>query len=263
MGLNSVQKPDKISGVMFDKNTMNKVFEGANNLKNAIRKPVKNYTSDDIENLNLNFGGIRDLGFVKYDTLSDEELSKITRLCSQEQGSTSLEGIAAEASQMANYFEVNWNGNYKGLEGAAGLYDCIKNSGYWENSVSVMENGSKENPPTKEGEKIVKKVLVDGMRTLPKYVTQHAAKYSLSSVVNNGVAMNKDNNDNYIPHISKVVESSSSFSEPATWIFYSFPTEGSDPFGYNSESIRKKYSDDHYNFRDLGLKLSSDIKSSN
>ena len=61
--------------------------------------------------------------FPKYD-LSETELIEITRLCQQEQ--CSLEGTAAEASLMANRYEL-CNSGY------STLYSYIKNSGWFAN----------------------------------------------------------------------------------------------------------------------------------
>ena len=70
MGLNSVQKPDKISGAIFDKDYLMDTFRNTNEVKSLAKKPVQNYTNRDVEIMTLTFGGIKDLGFVKYDNLS-------------------------------------------------------------------------------------------------------------------------------------------------------------------------------------------------
>lgn len=236
------ERTGKIKGIEFSDGLDNKCYFPISSSK----------VSDDVETLEVD-DNVSNIKFKQYNNLSDKEILEISRLCAQEQGSSSIKGCAAEASLMANYFEVDWGGSYKGMTGAEGLYHCIKESGYWENSVEIMENGSEENPTSEKLIEVIQSVLVDGKRTMPKYVTQHVSLDGIANVKNNGSLIDKYNSKDYIPHVSVIEESSDVFNDPATWIFYSYPDNFSDPFGYHNEEVRKKYGDEHYSFEDLGI----------
>ena len=141
--------------------------------------------------------------------LSESEIVQIARLCQQEQYSS--EGIAAEASLMANRFELC-------NSGFSSLISYIRNSGWFANASYFMDNGNARS----EAVEMVRKVLVEGKRTIPKYVTEHDSVSDISSINTGEVS---DRND-YIPDetiISNVYGSD--------FIFYGY--EGSsDPFGY-------------------------------
>ena len=185
--------------------------------------------------------------FEKYD-LTDEELLKLSRLCIQEQGS--VKGAAGEASLMANLFELR-GGEYNGKKGAEGLYEYVRNGGWFYNAKEYMDNGSDTNKVTDKVEEAVKSVLVDGKRTLPKYVNQHDGTYGLISVTNDGNEINKDDPSQYISHVSKCIQNSDPEfygKDAITWTYYCHPGEGSDPFGYSDPKLRKKYGEGHYDF---------------
>lgn len=175
--------------------------------------------------------------FVKYN-LSDSELTSLAALCLQEQGS--VEGAAAEASLMANLFELQGGGYGSGAEG---LYNYVKNGGWFANASHFMSNTQNVTSDVKEA---VKMVLVDGKRTLPAYVNEHDCLSDLSSVTNNGQSINSSDKSQYKQHttILKNVYGS-------TYTFYSFPTSTSDPFGYTSSENRERLGDDCYSFSQL------------
>ena len=72
---------------------------------------IEDFNLDNENILNTSSAEEINTDFSTYD-LSDEQVKKIARLCVQEQGT--VEGAAAEASLMANLFEVNNNGKYDG-----------------------------------------------------------------------------------------------------------------------------------------------------
>ncbi len=163
--------------------------------------------------------------FTKYN-LTATELSKIASLCQQEQGSA--QGAAAEASLMANRYELHGK-KYKSL------YDYVRNSHWFAKAAYHMD---KQNASAAV-KAAVRKVLVEGKRTLPKYVDEHDCFSDISSVSTAAVR----NRSNYRQFKSIIRNRYGS-----KYIFYSFPTPKSDPFGYTSEANRKKFGDACYKF---------------
>lgn len=159
--------------------------------------------------------------FPKYN-LTEDELIQITRLCYQEQGS--LEGIAAEASLIANKNEISNQNESKNI------VNYLANCGWFANASYFMNNGQY----TKEGLEIVRAVLVEGKRTLPKYIDEHD---SISDV--------SYNTDVLIPYETKVKN-----VYGGAYTYYDSPGT-SDTFGYTNEALREKYGDAHYEFERL------------
>ena len=157
--------------------------------------------------------------FPKYD-LTEQELIEIARLCEQEQ--SSLEGTAAEASLMANRYEL-CNCGY------SSLYNYIKDSGWFANSSYYMSSGNASLPSIE----IVRKVLVEGKRTIPKYVTEHDI-----TNINTGNVYDKSS---YIPD-ETIIHNVYGLD----YIYYN--NEGSsDPFGYKLDN-KQNISDEHYTY---------------
>lgn len=173
--------------------------------------------------------------FVKYD-LSDSQLKGLTSLCIQEQGT--VDGAAAEASLMANLFELQ-GGTFG--SGADGLYSYVRNSKWFSNAATYMDNPSRV---TDEYLRAVKSVLVDGKRTLPGYIDEHDYLGDIAYVENDGASFDKTDRSGYKQFKTKVHQGSSVGS--GLWTFYSFPAEGSDPFGYKSEDNRERIGEDCY-----------------
>ena len=171
--------------------------------------------------------------FPKYN-LTEDQLKAIASQAYHEQGTP--KGAAAEASLMANRFELY--GSSFGT-GADGLYSYVRDSGWFAHSKSNMD--SYDAPD--EVVEAVRDVLVNGKRTLPAYVDEHDWINDLTSVTTDGKAINKSNRDSYEQHktIIKNVYG-------GTYTFYSFPDTNSDPFGYTSEDNRTELGDFHYDF---------------
>lgn len=179
--------------------------------------------------------------FIKYE-LTQDQLERIASLCQQEQGSA--EGAAAEASLMANLFEIK--GSSYGT-GANGLYNYVRKSGWFASAATHMDKKSASD----EVIAAVKSVLVDGKRTLPGYIDEHdciscsrGGSGDITSVTNNGVAISKTDRSAYEQYTSVIKT-----VYGATYTFYSFPTENSDPFGYTSEERRKEVGEFHYDYK--------------
>lgn len=177
----------------------------------------------------------------KYD-LSYSELKGITALCVQEQGSS--DGAAAEASLMANRFELH----PKSCEGCSSLYGYIKNAKWWANASYHMSRTEKVNDNALSA---VKEVLVFGNRTLPLYVDEHdcwncnskkncsnGIKGDICSITTSGhkyTSLSDITNRNNYSQDNTVINNVYS----SKYTFYSFPTPGSDPFGYTEEAKNK------------------------
>lgn len=156
-------------------------------------------------------------------SLTATQLKKLARLCNQEQGSVA--GCAAEASLMANLYELYGKKKYSSLS------DYVRNGGWFYKAAYYMDNGS---CTTAELE-AVKDVLVNGNRTVPLYVDEHDCFSDLTSVTNNGKAISKTDRSAYKQHVTKIKNRYGS-----TYTFYCFPAAYSDPFGYTNNSRAPK-----------------------
>lgn len=167
--------------------------------------------------------------------LSDSQINYLAGVALCEQGS--LEGVSAEASLMANLFELQ--GSRFGT-GASGLYNYVSN-GTWFSCRSKPESASSQMRDE------VRKVLVLGQRSLPLYVDEHDCWYcnsknycsngTMGDICTVGGKTGKSfitNRSNYVRDQSVIVNVYGS-----TYTFYSFPSSNSDPFGYTQESYNK------------------------
>ena len=199
--------------------------------------------SDEIGENNTFLSGYSN--FSKY-AASDENVLQIARLAYREQGS--VEGAAAEASLLANLFELRGSSYGTGVEG---LINYAKNSGWFgDDAASTMASGSVPD----EVVAAVRKVIVEGKRTLPSYVDEHDCWYcndrdfcsdgkkgDICSVKNDGKSEKIDDRSVYKQDVTKIHNVYGS-----TYTFYTFPTSTSDPFGYTSKSIKDSKGDCYY-----------------
>ena len=148
-------------------------------------------------------------------SLTDAQVTKLARLCVQEQGAG---GAAAEASQMANNYEINGNKSKYPT-----LYDYVRNSGWYYKAAYYMDHGSASQATIDK----VRDVLVNGNRVLPLYVDEHDCISDIAWIKNNGREENKSNRGNYIPDVTVIHNKMGS-----TYTFFRFPAPGCDPFGY-------------------------------
>lgn len=165
--------------------------------------------------------------FTQYN-LSDSQLNTLARICIREQGSA--KGAAAEASLMANLFELA-GGSFG--SGADGLYNYVMTSGWFGIPGDHNAPGSVNN----EELTAVKAVLMQGYRTLPKYVNEH-------DCINPPDIIDPPARREDFKQFQTVLHN----IYGSTYTFYSFPTEDSDPFGYTSEANRQKYGDFCYEY---------------
>ena len=156
--------------------------------------------------------------------LSDSELAGLAGIAYKEQGSP--EGAKAEASLMANKYELD--------NSSKTLYNYVNDSGWWASA----SKGSTTN--NKEVLDAVKDALVNGNRSFPSYVNEHdcisCGTYGfdiIKLVVGNKTYTSSEdllNHDNYKKDQTVIYNKYGS-----KYTFYSFPTKGSDPFGYTSK----------------------------
>lgn len=150
--------------------------------------------------------------------LTGDQLLQIARLCYQEQGSVA--GAAAEASLMANLYEAR-EAKYKSL------YDYVRNSGWFSRSAYWMDHGSAPDAVVQA----VRKVLIDGQRTLPEYIDEHDCFSDIQSATNNGREIKKTDRSAYIPDVTRIRNRFGS-----SYTFFTFPDKKSDPFGYTKKT---------------------------
>ena len=160
--------------------------------------------------------------FTRY-ALTDTQLVQIARLCQQEQGTVA--GAKAEASLMANQLETSKTRQQMYGTGAEGLYNWVRNGGWFSRAAHWMDNGSVSDAVLAG----VKDVLVNGNRTLPLYVDEHDCLSDIKSISTGDV---KDRSA-YVQGKTVVKNTYGS-----TWTFWCFPDSSSDPFGYTDAAYK-------------------------
>lgn len=168
--------------------------------------------------------------FPKYN-LNDKQLKGIANILQHEQ--PGYEGMQAEASLMANLTDIGGN------EKATVDNLVAKATGGW-----FAKGKSRFNNPGNPSEVAMdaaRKVLIEGKRTVPRYVNEHDCFSDLTNVTTDGKAIDKKDRSAYKQHVTKI-----SNKYGASGIFHSFPNSKSDPFYYTSETNRQKWGDDCY-----------------
>ena len=151
--------------------------------------------------------------------LTSTQIAKLARLCVQEQGN--LAGVKAEASLMANLLETNAARQRKYGTDGNGLYNYVRNGGWFYKASYFMDHGS----ATPAQVAAVKDVLVNGNRTLPQYVDEHDCISDIKSISTG----DKSDRSDYIKGKTVIRNRYGS-----TYTFYCFPAAGCDPFGYTA-----------------------------
>lgn len=144
--------------------------------------------------------------------LTEQQLSELAYICYREAGDA--KGAAAEASLMANRFEL-YGSKY------STLYEYVKQSGWF-----ALANKATGTAPSDVIE-ACKKVFIEGKRTIPYYVTEHDWIGDISKATNDEVKINLSDRLSYIPFKTVITNVYGS-----SYIFYSFTTDTSDPYGY-------------------------------
>lgn len=170
--------------------------------------------------------------FPKYN-LTEKQIKGLANIVAHEQGT--LAGMFAEASLMANLTDI------KGDEFATVANLIKKATGGW---FAYGQKRYNEGTTNKNAIQAVKAVLVKGKRTLPRYVNEHDCISDITKITLNGKALVRTNRKNYRQHNTVIYNRYDS-----KYIFYDFPggaDTGVDPFGYTSESMRKKWGEECY-----------------
>ena len=136
------------------------------------------------------------------ETMTREQLEQIARLCVQEQG-VSEAGVKGEASLMMNLARKH----------GRDIYDYVRNSGWFSKAKFWMENGS------------ATQRQVDWV-TLPPYVDEHDC-FSDIAWISTGAVRDRSA---YIKDVTIIRN-----RYGATYTFWGFLHEHSDPFGYTSK----------------------------
>ena len=156
--------------------------------------------------------------------LTDKQIRGIANVVLHEQGT--IAGWFAEASQIANICEIKYdNDPVKAV--ASKWYAHGKDRYAAGTSNTTVIN-------------IVKRVLLDGFRTLPRYIDEHDCMSDIKSVTEGGKGV-KSKKDKWVPHSTVIKNRMGS-----TYTFYDFPggyNTNVDPFGYTSKELREKYGD--------------------
>lgn len=156
------------------------------------------------------------MSFTKYG-LTVTQITKLARLCVQEQGS--LDGVIAEASLMANLLETSPTRQKKYGTDGTGLYNFVRHGGWFYRAAYYMDNGE----ASAKYVEAVKDVLCNGRRTLPQYVDEHDCFSDIKSISTGSITDRSD----YIQNVTIIKNKMGS-----VYTFYCFPAKGSDPFGY-------------------------------
>lgn len=170
--------------------------------------------------------------FPKYN-LTEKQIKGLANIVAHEQGT--LAGMFAEASLMANRTDI------KGDE-LATVSNLIKMAtGGW---FAYGQKRYDEGTTNKNAIQAVRAVLVEGKRTLPRYVNEHDCISDITKITLNGKTLVKTNRKNYRQHNTLIYNRYDS-----KYTFYDFPggaDTGVDPFGYISEAMRKKWGESCY-----------------
>ena len=232
--------PHYIKDSTEDKITQS-ILTNPDEYESGVKKPISDSSSSSSSSTSRDFSNYQDTivvsgkgNFTKYQ-LTETQLKQITALALHEQGTA--KGAAAEASLMANRFELY--GSKYGV-GGNGLVNYVATSKWFANAKRNMADFKIVTPAAYNA---VKKVLVDGKRTLPKYIDEHDCFSDLTSVKTNGYSIKVSDRSGYKP-FNTIIKN----RYGATYMFYSFPDKRSDPFGYTSTKKRQQYGDDCYSF---------------
>ena len=143
--------------------------------------------------------------------LKRNELTHLARLCVQEQGGSEA-GVKGEASLILNRARRN------GMD----AYEYVLTSGWFSKARFWMQYGS----ATQEQVEWVADVLVNGNATLPPYVDEHDCFSDIAWISTGSVR----DRSAYIKDKTIIRN-----RYGATYTFYCFLHEHSDPFGYTSK----------------------------
>ena len=165
--------------------------------------------------------------YPKYD-LDNSQKDLAAGIIAGETGGSDPVAAAQEASQMANLNEVQYGRQATGADLRRTL------TGGWYASTSM------DNAPTDVTRKAVDDVLVNGKRTLPRYVTEHDM-FPLDAAIDGHWGNGKsEDRSQYKQHTTKIKQNPGRFSGGgATYTFWDF-------FGQNKDGDVSGYYDKYY-----------------
>lgn len=143
--------------------------------------------------------------------MTRKQLEQIARLCVQEQGGSEA-SVKGEASLMANLAR----------KCGRDVYEYVRNSRWFSKAAYWMENGH----ATQEQVDWVADVLINGNTTLPFYVDEHDYFGDIAWISTGAVR----DRSAYIKDVTVIRN-----RYGATYTFWGFLHEHSDPFGYTSK----------------------------
>ena len=163
--------------------------------------------------------------------VTDKQLTDIAKVCQREQGRPS--GAAAEAELMINKYVLS---GYSGT-----LYDYLFKSNarnWWAPIKSGRYASTNLKPEIKEA---VRKVVVEGQRKYPPYINEHdcIGCGDVLYIKTDGKSANKNKREDFVQDKTFVYTVYKKSSKVKYWIFYAFPDEKSDPFGYTYDAKDK------------------------
>lgn len=165
--------------------------------------------------------------YPKYD-LDNSQKDLAAGIISGETGGSDPVAAAQEASQMANLNEVQYGRQATGADLKRTL------TGGWYASTSM------DNAPTGVTRKAVEDVLVNGKRTLPRYVTEHDMFPSDAAINGHWKNGKSEDRSQYKQHSTKIKQNPNRFSGGgATYTFWDF-------FGQNKDGDVSGYYDKYY-----------------
>lgn len=180
--------------------------------------------------------------FPKY-KLTDKQIRGIANIVLHEQGTVA--GWYAEASQIANRTDIKGNE----FATAERIVKTVT-GGWYAHGLSRYKAGTNN----KRVIEIVKRVLCEGYRTLPRYIDEHDCMSDILKVLN-GEKDVKINKTKWIKHHTVIKNKMNS-----SYIFYCFPGGSStnvDPFGYTDKAARTKWGDFYYTVEEAEARIDS------
>lgn len=142
------------------------------------------------------------------------------------------EGAAAEISLLLNLFE------HRHPDAAN---PSIQEIAQWATDCGWFAHASRRWQTTAGPEYLdACRQVLEGKRVLPSFILEHDCREDLAYIENDGVRYSPYENDKYISGVTVCYQAPVhehngrrfGFKRPSHWVFYSFPTSSSDPFGY-------------------------------
>ena len=209
-------------------------FERAGNAQMSNRISYAKKTYEEFKGQVGSGGGATvNVSFPKYN-LTDDQINRIACTLPKEQ--VTEKGWSDEASLMANLTDIN--GDEKATP--ENLIKTITGSWFAQVTRDAYHAGGTPEPGTVD---VVKRVLVEGKRTLPRYVNEHDCFSDINYAANNGSEFDPNDRSKYQQNVTQVKNNYGS-----EYTFYRFPSDQDDPFGYTDDSLREKWGEGYYDY---------------